>query len=244
LIPFFLCWGSFLNVVAYRLVHDIPFFAPRSQCPHCAHQIAWYDNIPVLSFFLLQRKCRSCSSPISPLYPFIELITALSLSFLFIFPLEWAISYGIFFSALIVSIRTDLETMLISRYVSLALIPCAFVASYVHWLPINITQSVLGAASSYLFLYGINAVYLLLRKQIGIGLGDIELLSFIGACIGLQGWWFTLLLASCFGSLAGISIMLYKRSFESFKIPFGPFLAIGAMTFVILEPHIMHLFAY
>src|SRR2546428_8423420 len=118
-----LCWGSFLNVVGYRLMKD-EHLLDRSRCIHCKHQIAWYDLIPVISYFMLKGKCRACRQPISGLYPFIELFTTMSMLLLYyLVDFEYFIAYFLFFSALIITIRTDLETMLISRWVTLVLVP-------------------------------------------------------------------------------------------------------------------------
>src|SRR5690606_13178057 len=114
----FLCWGSFLNVVGYRLIAGYSIIRPRSFCPHCSQQLAIRDLIPVVSWLMLRGRCRTCNKPISFLYPLIEVITALIFLGLYFFidPHYW-VSYGLLFSALIVTIRTDAETMLISRAV-------------------------------------------------------------------------------------------------------------------------------
>jgi prepilin signal peptidase PulO-like enzyme (type II secretory pathway) len=115
LVPVWLCWGSFLNVVAYRILHKKSIVKPRSQCPHCNHSLAWLDLIPVLSWVYLKGRCRYCGQPISTLYPFIEILTTLVMTLLVIMaPTRYVPAYFILFSALIVTIRSDIETMLIS----------------------------------------------------------------------------------------------------------------------------------
>ncbi|MGE0206644.1 MAG: A24 family peptidase [Candidatus Babeliales bacterium] len=244
LIPLFLCWGSFLNVIAFRLIStSIPFFSPRSQCPSCKTIIAWYDNIPLLSWLLLKGSCRSCKQPISLLYPFIEAITALSFYGLTLTtPLCYWPGYFIFFSALIISIRTDLETLLLSRFVTLWLIPFGYLSSFFGILPLSWQESIIGSLTAYLFLFAIGYAYCLITKKVGMGQGDVELLAFIGSCIGFIGWWTTLLIASLMGTCGGIFIMLaYKRSLVGIKIPFGPFLASGAMLYVLFQKEILNL---
>ncbi len=111
----FVCWGSFLNVVAYRLIRAEDIISKRSSCTRCQHPIAWYDLIPILSWFILRGRCRNCHSPISLLYPLIEAITAVTLLWAwFVYDLPAFSIYFIYISALIVSIRTDLEEMVIS----------------------------------------------------------------------------------------------------------------------------------
>ena len=131
LVTLCLIWGSFLNVVAYRWMQNKSIITPRSYCPYCEKAIAWYDNIPVLSWLILHGTCRSCQQPISWLYPFIELVTAISLIALYLsVPTIYLPAYALFFSALIIIIRTDLEHMLIMQAMTLYLIPVAFGLSY------------------------------------------------------------------------------------------------------------------
>ena len=242
--PFlFLCWGSFLNVVAYRLTHDISFFAPRSQCPHCAHPLAWYDLIPLFSWFLLRGRCRYCSQPISWLYPFIELLTVLI--FLFgMLTLEQAYwpAYALFFSALIVSVRTDLETMLISRYATLALVPVGIALSFFGFLPQTAYTSLLGAFFGYYLMYGIRATFKLVTGKIGIGQGDLDLMALIGAFTGALGCWITLSIGSVVGALLGSIYLTMTKQSTSHPLPFGPFLALSACVYVFAQHFFMHVF--
>lgn len=226
-------------MIGYRLISHDSLLRSRSFCPNCKKNIAWYDLIPLLSWLLLKGKCRSCSRSISWLYFFIEAITAISLLELAALQQpQYGLSYFLFFSALIITIRTDLEHMLISRYATLFLVPCAFLLSYINLLPITITQSILGALSGYLFLYIINLLFFACTKKNGLGQGDGELLAFIGAFIGLTGWWITILIGSFFGSLFGILYMVITKQTRYVKIPFGPFLAFGAMAYVLFEPYL------
>lgn len=223
---------------------QIPFFHARSLCPHCKNMIAWYDNIPLISWLLLKGKCRSCQKIISWLYPFIETLTAISFWLLIErIPSNFWFSYLLFFSALIVSIRTDLETLLISRFVTLWLIPAGLLLSYFGFLPISLTQSLIGTISGYLCLFSIAQIYYLITKRIGMGQGDVELLSFIGAFTGFIGWWLTLLIASCLGTIVGLFITFFKRtSLVGIKIPFGPFLAFGTMIYVLFQTQLTKIF--
>lgn len=235
LIPLFLCWGSFLNALAYRLLHNVSILYPRSYCPHCRHTIAWYDLIPVISWFILRGSCRYCKKPISWLYPFIELFTPCAFSLLLLYvPHSYFFSYFIFFSALIISIRTDLDEMLISAYATLFLIPVGCILSCIDMLPITLLESIVGALAGYGILYAIAHIFYRCTKKEGLGQGDMDLLALIGAFTGIYGCWITLLLASITGSLIGvIYLLIAKKSAAHERIPFGPFLAIGAMSFVL-----------
>lgn len=238
-------WGSFLNVVAYRLLHNKAFFRARSMCTACKKTLYWYDLIPIISWLILCGKCRFCKQPISSLYPCIELITALifMLMVYFIAPLYW-IGYGIFFSALIITIRTDLETLSILRYFSLGLIPLGVVLSIAQFLPLSIFASITGAFFGYSLLWLVRTLYKLCTNTIGIGQGDLELLSGIGAFIGITGCWFTLLFGSLLGTVFGLIIIATSHKTKKDKIPFGPCLALGAITFTLFQKWIYYYLFY
>ncbi len=235
-------WGSFLNMVGYRLVSGDSLLTSRSFCPNCKSIIAWYDNIPVFSWIILGRKCRNCLQSISYLYPLIEILSVVifSLLILLISPQYW-FAYAIFFSALIITIRTDLQAMLIFPYVTIALIPFALVCSYFSLLPLSLFQSFLGAISGYLFLICFDKIFYLLTHKQGMGLGDIELLACIGAFLGVHGWLVSLLIGSFVGSIFGLTQTMQIGSFN-IKIPFGPFLALGALIVVFLQAFTIDIF--
>ena len=245
---FFLVWGSFLNVVDYRLIKGQSIVWPRSYCPYCKQTIVWYDNIPVLSWLRLGGKCRSCKAPISILYPFIELLSASALTLLYLaVPLHYFFAYFVFFSALIVNIRTDLQFMLLSRAATLFLIPFTFVFCHAGLLPISLKESLMGAAVGYLVLYALAQTFYLITKKHGMGQGDLDLLAYIGANIGINGVFVTLLMASWSGLIISLAYILLTRKKFTVKIPFGPFLALGAMLYVIWNDAIqmaLQLFAF
>ncbi len=240
LIPLFLCWGSFLNVVAYRLIQSKDLFH-RSRCIHCKNIIAWYDNIPLLSYLVLRGKCRRCSKQISWLYPAIELFTVLVMTLLYLrVDFDYFFGYFVLFSALIVTIRSDLETLLISRWVTMALVPVGIIMSFTDHIPISPLNSILGAASGYLFLWIIATIFYLITGKEGIGQGDLDLLACIGAFVGVIGIWVTVLFGSLLGSVIGVSHLIYKGTYQRYtKLPFGPFLALGAIAYVLLHDPIL-----
>ena len=247
LLPLFLCWGSFLNVLAYRLIQGQSILS-RSCCVQCNQQIAWHDNIPLLSWLLLGGKCRSCKKSISFLYPFIEALTAITLLSLYVYiPHHYFLSYFIFFSALIVTIRSDLETMFISRFMT---IPFGIFLSMQGLLPISTKESIYGAVFGYLFLFIINRIFKYWRKSDGIGEGDFDLLLYIGSFTGIIGCWMSVTIGSLLGSLYGLTIIFFTQhnasadnSIYATKIPFGPFLAFGAIIFVFIQKYIFHFMA-
>jgi prepilin signal peptidase PulO-like enzyme (type II secretory pathway) len=236
LIPVWLCWGSFLNVVAYRVLREQSLIKPRSHCPHCNHFLAWYDLIPVFSWIFLKGKCRYCGQPISKLYPFIELLTALVMTLLVaLVPTYYMPAYLIFFSALIVTIRSDFETMLISQYMTLFIIPVGIACSCTNLLPISIWQSLSGALFGYLFLWSIAQIFLLATRKKGMGDGDFELLALIGSFLGISGAWYSLMIGSIIGSFAGLFMIYRIKATSNTKIPFGPFLAIAAIALTLYQ---------
>ena len=247
---FALCWGSFLNVIAYRLTFDKPFFTKRSYCPKCNTLIAWYDNIPLISWIILCSKCRSCKSPISALYPFIELLTGIiGIALWFhVFPCNFSMTllptffaYALFFSALIVATRTDLEAMIIPQIASLWLVPIGFLFAYSQIIYITIYESIVGAGIGYISLWLVAKTFKLLTKKDGLGIGDMELLAFIGAFLGPIAIWASVLIGSISGLIVGGGYLLISKGDRSTRIPFGPFLALGATLFFFFEAKIIAL---
>lgn len=230
-------------MVGYRIIRDVSIISPRSYCPHCRKTVYWYDNIPVLSWLLLKGSCRFCKKSISVLYPVIELITAISLTLLWAnVPMDYFFSLALFFSALIVTIRTDLEKMLISRLVTLFLVPIAIAFAAFGLLPIDTIDSIAGALSGYGLLWLTKTIFYRIKGQEGLGQGDLDLLCLIGSFTGVLGVWFTLLVGSITGSLIGIIYLYTHKNVRDVKMPFGPFLALGAISYVLLQPYISWFF--
>ena len=230
----FLCWGSFLNVVAYRLTYDIPFFKKRSQCPLCGKIIPWYDNIPVVSWILLRARCRFCSAAISFLYPFIELASGIIFTALY-FVGKLTPATFIFTSALLVAVRTDLQAMVIPQIVSLWLVPVGVAMSFLGLTGIFGFESILGAALGYGVLWGMASLFRVLTKKDGLGVGDMELLAMIGSFLGPLGVWFSLMIGSVSGVLIGGGYLLVTKKGPNERIPFGPFLALGAILYLFFK---------
>ena len=228
----FLCWGSFLNMVGYRIINDESFKRPRSFCPKCKTNLKTTDLIPIISWFLLKGKCRYCKLNISILYPLIELITTILLTYLF-FNSQYFFAYFCLFSALIISIRTDLEHLLISRLFTLYLVPLGFIFSFFGLLPISLSESLIGALAGFSVLFLINKIFYAITKRQGIGEGDFDLLALIGSFTGPIGVFYSIFIASILGSIIGIILIILKKHTLQSKLPFGPFLALGAMLFIL-----------
>ena len=229
--------GSFLNVCIARLPKDESIVFPPSRCPKCLGPIKFYDNIPVLSFILLGGRCRTCGAPISYKYPFIELLTG-TLTALLAFkwwgnPAWLGISVAAAYVLIVVSV-IDFETMLISDAFSLALFILGIAGSSFNpyfqggWDE-RLASSAIGAAAGGGFIWGLALLGKKIYKKDAVGEGDIFLMGGIGALCGWQGVFTAVVMASFFGSVYGVSLLLLKRADRMSHMPFGPFLALGAV---------------
>ncbi len=226
-----LAWGSFLNVVIYRLPQGMSLIKPSSSCPYCHHKIKPYDNIPLLSYLILKGRCRYCQAKISFTYPLVEALTPAcflllysqnGLSFFFL-------ASCLFVSALIVLGFIDFYHQLLPDEITLPCLALALLYSFFRQ-DLSFIQALIGAgagAGILLFIYG---AYYWLRKREGLGLGDVTMMLMIGAYLGWRLTFFTLILASFIGALIGISLILFKKKNLQFAIPFGTFLAPAAFV--------------
>jgi leader peptidase (prepilin peptidase) / N-methyltransferase len=225
--------GSFLNVCIYRIPRTESIVFPASHCPDCGTKIRAFDNIPVISYLLLRGRCRSCATRISWQYPVVELLSALLTFFLF---LKFHLSptffvLDIFCMALVVITFIDLEHQIIPDSISLPGIVVGFASSFVlPWLSWqnSLIGIVAGGGSLLLVAFG----YQLLTKKEGMGGGDIKLLAMMGAFLGWRSIPFIIFTSSLFGSVIGLTLMAARKKDSQLPIPFGPFLAFGAVLFI------------
>ena len=232
--------GSFLNVCIFRLPKEESIIWPGSHCPHCKKPIRFYDNIPLISYFLLRGKCRYCKGPISLQYPLVEGITALS-SLLLIMKFGPSLSYLTYFafvSALIVITVIDLYHQIIPDVISLPGIGVGLLASLII-PPITFLNSLIGILLGGGSLFLVATLYQWLFKREGMGGGDVKLLAMIGAFLGWKAVILTILLSSLIGSISGISIMVLKGKNFKYAIPFGPFLSLGAVIALFYQNEII-----
>lgn len=235
--------GSFLNVVILRLPKEgASIVFPSSHCPICKQAIRWYDNIPIFSYLILRGKCRSCHTHISLQYPLVELLTAVlagGLCYRFGFGFD-LLYFFIFCAALVVIIFIDIHHQIIPDRISLPGIALGFGGSFfsnqVTWL-----ESLLGLLIGGGLLYAIALVYQLLKKREGMGGGDIKLLAMIGAFLGWQSLLYVVFISSLTGSVVGVWAMIRQKQGGLSRLPFGPFLAFGALTWLFFHPQIMGL---
>lgn len=247
--------GSFLNVVIYRFpkmleqgwylecrdflgdeVKDIPvkeqprltLSSPNSTCPHCDHQIRFYENIPIISWLLLKGKCSNCKHAISSRYPIIEASTA-------ILSVIVAMHFGVSYLTLFVLILTwglicltmiDADHMLLPDQFTYPLLWLGLLINS-QGLIISLEDAVYGAVAGYMSLYTVMWLFKLLTGKEGMGHGDFKLLAVFGAWMGWQLLPLLILMASAVGAIVGISLMVFKNHQREQAIPFGPYLAVA-----------------
>lgn len=235
------CIGSFLNVCIYRIPVGASIVRPGSSCPRCQTEIAFYDNIPILSWLLLMGKCRTCGASIAIRYPSVELLTGLfAAACIFFFGSGWyALAAFAFIATLIVVAFIDLDHRIIPDIISLPGIPIFFIAA-IAVTDLTWRSSAIGILAGGGSLFAVAWGYQLVTGREGMGGGDIKLLAMIGAFIGWQGILFTLFAASAIGTLIGILAMVRSGKGMKLAIPFGPFLAMGAVVYLFFGDPIVH----
>jgi len=240
--------GSFLNVVIHRLPlmlergwklesaellgvpaepqEALTLSTPRSRCPSCGHAIAWYENIPVLSYVWLRGRCSACKTRISPRYPLIELFTAVLFA-----AVAWrfgatpvALLWCGFVAVLLALAAIDWDTTLLPDSLTLPMLWAGLVASVLGWT-IPLPTAVWGAVAGYLSLWSVYWLFKLTTGKEGMGFGDFKLLAALGAWLGWQMVLPIVLGASVIGAVVGIAMKMSSALREGRYVPFGPFLA-------------------
>ena len=232
--------GSFLNVCIVRMPEDESVVTPRSHCRECGTPVAWHDNIPVASFVILGGRCRHCGAPFSARYAFVEVLTGLLFGMVAMQGLALPLTLLQFaiVAAMIVITFIDIDHFLILdrvTYPSIALSPL------LAWLVghVTVADSLLGIAGGGGFLWAFAWGYEKLRHREGMGLGDVKLLAMIGGLLGWQATLFSLFAGAIVGSVYGLGAMLARRRHLDLEIPFGPFLAFGALLYMFAGPEIV-----
>lgn len=226
-----MAWGSFLNVVIYRLPRDMSLLRPRSSCPRCGQKIKFYENIPVFSYIILRGKCRYCKARIPVSYFLVEVLTPASFILVYSY-YNLSIHFFaacLFASAMIALGFIDFYHQILPDEITLSGLLLALAYSFFRD-DLSLRQALIGAvigAGFILFVYG---AYYLLRKKEGIGMGDVTMMLLIGAFLGWQLTFFTLVLASFLGVLVGVYFLLAKRKSLQYALPFGTFLAPAAFV--------------
>ena len=247
--------GSFLNVCIYRWPRDLSVVRPRSHCVACQKTIAWYDNVPLLSYALLGGKCRHCDARIPLRYPLVELLTGLAFSsFVWTLgPTPAALKMCVFAALLVGLIFSDLEKRILPDELTLGGALAGMVFSIFVPLPESIVglllprmegpasdrvesilEAAVGAALPALVLWVAGWVYQLVRHREGLGLGDVKLIAMAGTFLGFSGALFTLMLGSIAGSVIGYGyIRATGKDSSTYELPFGSFLGAAALVIAL-----------
>jgi leader peptidase (prepilin peptidase)/N-methyltransferase len=252
--------GSFLNVVIYRLpkmmerqwaadsaqasgqaappVEPFNLAVPRSTCPHCAAGIAWYDNIPLLSYGLLRGRCRHCQASIGLRYPLVELITALLFAFC---GWHWglgaaAMAWCAWMAGMLSLALIDWDSTLLPDAIVLPLLWLGLIGANLQWTGISLEQALWGAVAGYLSLWSVYWVFKIVTGKEGMGYGDFKLLACLGAWFGWQALIPIILMSSVIGAVIGIVLKLKQGLREGGVLPFGPFLVGAGLACLFANP--------
>ena len=256
--------GSFLNVVIHRLPKMMelrwaaecadldgnektpappaaaPFnlMIPRSRCPHCGHEIRWFENIPVLSYLALRGKCSQCAAPISPRYPAVELTSAALFAWCgWQWGMGWeALAWCGFSAAVLALACIDWDTTLLPDDITLPLLWAGLCAAALRLTDTALPDALWGAVAGYLSLWLVYWAFKLVTGKEGMGYGDFKLFAAFGAWFGWQALIPVILMASVIGAVIGIAIKLKGELREGGYVPFGPFLALAGLTSMIFGP--------
>ena len=248
---FGLCIGSFLNVCIWRIPREESIVFPGSHCPACNHRIAWRDNLPLLSWLLLNGRCRHCRAPISPRYFLVELLTGT------LFTAVWLVHgatlqtpvYLLFTGALILGTFVDLDHLILPDRVTLGGMAAGLALSFAcpalqgetARLP-ALGQSALGLALGYGLLWFVAVAGRLVLKREAMGMGDWKLLGAVGACLGWQAVLFTVFLSSLTGTVTGLAFIAAGKKELQSKIPYGPRIALAAVLWMFCGPACVDLY--
>jgi leader peptidase (prepilin peptidase) / N-methyltransferase len=228
-----LCVGSFLNVCVHRLPRRQSVVHPGSRCPACGRDLRWFHNIPVVSWIVLRGRCGHCGAAISLRYPLVEITTAVLIVLVVALtpPGPLLASRLVLIVALIVLFMIDLEHQILPNAITLPGIAVGLAFSVV--APPGPLDALLGVLLGAGVLYGIAVGYYLLRGEEGMGMGDVKMLAMIGAFLGWRAVLLTLILSSFAGALVGVIMLSSKGGSMRHALPFGTFLAVGALVSMI-----------
>ena len=225
-----LLFGSFLNVCIHRLPRRESILWPASRCPSCQRPLSWYENIPVVSWVVLSGRCRTCGGAIAVMYPAVEVATAAVFAGSYL-------AYGwhpmllvrlVFACAMIVLFAIDLRHHILPDAITIPGIIVGFGQSLV--LPPGAVDSLIGIAAGGGALLALSEAYYRLRGHEGLGMGDVKMLAMIGAFLGWRLMLVGLFLASLMGSIVGLTVIATRRGGMKTALPFGTFLALGALV--------------
>jgi len=221
---------SFLNVCIHRLPLKQSVVFPGSRCPRCGHALAWYENVPVLSYAVLRGRCHRCAAPIAIRYPIIEALTAA----LFLWH-WWVFGPSVLFAvrlafacALLVLFAIDLEHQILPDVITLPGVAAGFACSWL--LPPGPVMSLVGIAAGAGVLWLIAEVWFRVRKVEAMGFGDVKMLAMVGAFLGVKLVALVFVLSSMLGGIVGIVLLSARRADMATRVPFGTMIAVAALA--------------
>ena len=236
------CWGSFLNVCIYRIPAELSVVKPRSRCPKCMTNLAWKDNIPIFGWLFLGGKCRYCKAPISLRYPMIELLTGV------LFTLVWihymyqpaAIPFMVMVFGLILGSMVDIDEMWIPDRCTIGGMIIGPIFSFLipsmHGVEGHLdglVQSLIGLVVGFGSLWSVAVIGKLILKKDAMGFGDVKLMGALGAFLGWQSIVFIVFCSSLIGTIVGVSFIALGNKEWQAKIPFGPYIALAAIIWML-----------
>jgi leader peptidase (prepilin peptidase)/N-methyltransferase len=227
---FGLAVGSFLNVCIYRLPLGQSLAWPASRCTSCSTPLRWYDNVPLMSYLVLGGRCRNCKTSISMMYPLVEVVTAIvfMVGYRLFGPQPLLVERLLFACAMIVLFVIDLQHRILPNVITLPGIVVGFLFNL--FLPPGWLDSLIGLIAGGGVLLLLAEAYYRVRKEEGLGMGDVKMLAMIGAFLGWKLMLLTLVLSSFLGSIIGLGMIALKLGDMKYALPFGTFLAIGALV--------------
>jgi leader peptidase (prepilin peptidase)/N-methyltransferase len=211
---------------------------PGSHCPMCGHPIRWYENIPVFSYLALRGRCAACRASIGVRYPLVELLAGVLFAACgWRWGLTWtALAWCGFAAALVALAGIDWDTTLLPDDLTLPLLWAGLILAALGLTSVTLAAALWGTVAGYLVLWGVYWAFKLVTGKEGMGYGDFKLFAALGAWFGWQGLLPVILLASVVGVIAGLVMKATRGLREGGMVPFGPFLALGGLTTMLIGP--------
>jgi len=236
-----------LSLPAHVQGHRFDLWWPPSACPSCGSPIAARHNVPIVSYLWLRGRCAACGTSVSARYPIVEAVTAIAtLVVAWVFGPSWQTVAALLFTWTLVALTLiDLDHQLLPDSLTLPLLWGGLLLSLSTFdgfsLFVDLRSSVIGAAAGYLTLWSVYQAFKLLTGKEGMGYGDFKLLAALGAWLGWQSLPMVLLLSAAFGSVVGVTLILFRGHSRNIPIPFGPYLAAAGWIVLLWGSELMSL---
>ena len=229
--------GSFLNVVIYRVPNNKSIVRPRSKCTGCDNQIAWYDNVPIISYIILSAKCRNCKSPISIRYPLVEFICGMmTLILLNIYGPSFEFITILLICYMLIAITfIDVDYFIIPNEFIIFGSVISTIAHLFNWLPISVVQGFYGIFTFGGTLFLMGALGTFLFKKEAMGFGDVKLGLMLGSFLGVELSLLALFFSFIFGGFMSLVLLITKQVSDDHMIPFGPSITAATLLTILTK---------